>query len=90
MFSGVAGAAIYSIIDPEAEKQLILRRNRYQTDAGALINAFSRQSYRDFDSYLASGREENAAWGIEEGELERMIADWFRRSGAQGPEFCDF
>ena len=90
VFSGAAGAAIYSIIDPEAEKQMILRGNRYQTGAGALINAFFQQNYREFDSYRSSGREKNPAWGIEDGELEQMVAEWFRRSGAQGPEFCDF
>lgn len=88
VFYDAQGAAIYSIIDPEAEKQLVLHGNRYQTYNTELLNSFSQKSYADFKSYQASGIENDASYGVEKEELQQMINNWFSVSGAQGPEFC--
>lgn len=90
VFYDAAGAAIYSIIDPGAEAQMVLKYNRYQTGAGQLINTFAQGSYTSFADYAASGREEDPRWGITREELENLVAAWLESSGAQGPEFCDY
>ena len=89
VFYGAAGAAIYSIIDKDAEKQLILRNNRYQNDKSSLLNHLGQTSYttESFSNYAASGWEENPSYGMTAEQLQQAIAEWFARTGAQGPEF---
>ncbi len=55
------GAAIYSIISPEAEAQITLENNVYTEAGSALIWRFGGQDYADFDAYReAVGRDRNS------------------------------
>ena len=48
------GAAIYSIIDKAAEKQVHISDNIYYTENGELLNYFGEKSYRKFEEYAAA------------------------------------
>ncbi len=51
------GAAIYSIIAPEAEAQMVLENNAY-TPNDVMINHFAGKSWNDFDAYRkATGKD---------------------------------
>lgn len=47
------GAAIYSIIDPAAEQQLVLDENQYRTGNAVLLNRLGGTNDADFEAYRA-------------------------------------
>lgn len=49
------GAAIYSIISPEAEKQIDFEGNTYYTENPELLNRLGGKDYRSFDEYEEKG-----------------------------------
>ena len=56
------GAAIYSIISPEAEAQMTLDRNRY-TRNETLLNRFGGKDYNDLEAYQNStGNDKNSTY----------------------------
>ena len=56
------GAAIYSIISPEAEAQMTLDNNRY-TKNTVLLNRFGGVDYNDLDAYkAATGKDKNSKY----------------------------
>ena len=56
------GAAIYSIISPEAEAQITLDHNRY-TKSKTLLHHFGGQSYTDLDVYIqTTGKDQNSTY----------------------------
>mgnify|MGYP003304239518 CR=1 FL=1 len=56
------GAAIYSIISPEAEAQVALENNLYTKNA-TLLNRFGGENFCDLDTYKAkSGQDKNSRY----------------------------
>lgn len=56
------GAAIYSIISPEAEAQVTLENNLYTKNA-TLLNRFGGENFCDLDTYKArSGQDKNSRY----------------------------
>ena len=56
------GAAIYSIISPEAEAQITLDNNVY-TENPVLLNRFGGVDYNDLDAYkAATGKDQNSKY----------------------------
>jgi len=57
------GAAIYSIISPEAEAQVELDNNRYTSNEVLLIR-WNGEDYKDLEAYKAkSGKDQNSFYG---------------------------
>ena len=56
------GAAIYSIISPEAEAQTKLDNNKY-TKNDILLNRWGGENYNDLEAYKsASGQDKNSSY----------------------------
>lgn len=56
------GAAIYSIISPEAEAQVTLENNLY-TENATLLNRFGGENFCDLDTYKTrSGQDKNSSY----------------------------
>ena len=56
------GAAIYSIISPDAEAQMTLDNNRYTRNT-VLLNRFGGVDYNDLDAYkAATGKDKNSKY----------------------------
>ena len=64
------GAAIYSIISEEAEKQIVLEDNTYYTENQDLINRFFGKDYKTFEEY--SECEKSAKY--EKVDIKRLIS----------------
>lgn len=63
------GAAIYSIISQDAEKQIDLQGNSYYTENRNLINRWNGVDYKAFEEY--SSVEKNAKY--EKADLEKLV-----------------
>ena len=60
--SAPVGAAIYSIISPEAEAQVTIDNNRY-TKNDVLLNRWGGENYNDLEAYkAATGNDKNSCY----------------------------
>ncbi|MBQ8509184.1 MAG: hypothetical protein IJ493_04670 [Clostridia bacterium] len=69
------GAAIYSIICPEAEAQMTLDNNIYDSTNEVLLNRFGGVNYPSFDAYRdATGQDANSR--CEKTDAASLVATW--------------
>ena len=60
--SAPVGAAIYSIISPEAEAQVTIDNNKY-TKNDVLLNRWGGENYNDLEAYkAATGNDKNSCY----------------------------
>ena len=69
------GAAIYSIISPDAEKQIKIFGNIYYTEAEDLLNRIYGKNYKDFNEY---SKEEASVRYISQSEYKRIKEDTYK------------
>ena len=68
------GAAIYSIISPEAEAQVTLENNLY-TENATLLNRFGGENFCDLDTYKArSGQDKNSRYIKSKKKIKGLVS----------------
>ena len=68
------GAAIYSIISPEAEAQVTLENNLYTKNA-TLLNRFGGENFCDLDTYKAkSGQDKNSRYIKSKKKIKGLVS----------------
>jgi len=87
-FLDAAGAAMYSIISPEAEAQMHLQGNRYCTYNKGLLNKIGGKSYapHEFDQYLSEYGEEDAEYLSSMPDPDELRRNWCERTGCRDLE----
>ena len=82
-FLDAAGAAMYSIISPEAEAQMKMHDNRYYTGNRKLFNRIGGKSYapREFGEYLREYGEDGAVYLDAMPDPYRIRRDWCEKTG---------
>lgn len=80
-FYDATGAALYSIISPEAEAQMHFSGNKYYTSNRSLLNFIGGKSYSpaEFYEYLAHTGEKGAQYVTP--DLTAEADEWFKVSG---------
>ena len=58
--SAPVGAAVYSIISPEAEAQITLKNNRY-TRSDTLLVRFGGENFRDLETYKQKCKQDEGS-----------------------------
>ncbi len=80
-FYNATGAAMYSIISPEAEAQMKLSDNVYFTNNASLFNRMKGKNYRpdEFDKYISECGETGAKY--ESFDVKAEAEKWFETTG---------
>ena len=81
-FYGAAGAAVYSIICPEAEEQMNLHHNQYWTDNPELFQRVKEKNYSPaaFDAYMQEYQDTGSVW-TEAPDLLATAQTWLAKIG---------
>jgi len=81
LFGSAAGASVYSIISPEAERQMYLHHNRYCTDNPDLLVHMGGRSYAPaaFGTYLQASGETDSEYASF--DAAQAVRRWFARTG---------
>lgn len=81
-YDAPVGAAIYSFVLDEPEKQFDFDRNTYYTTSKKMINRFGEKNYKpeEFDLYVSeTGQDKNSKY--EKIDIREAVRNWFRETG---------
>lgn len=81
-YDAPVGAAIYSFIMEEPEKQLDIDDNVYYTTSKKMINRFGEVNYKteEFDRYVSeTGQDKNSRY--EKIDIRAAVRKWYKESG---------
>lgn len=79
-FYDATGAAVYSIISRDAEKQMHIENNKYYTSSKTLLNHIGGKNYACFEEYESDYGENGAEYAASP-DIKAEAEKWFASSG---------